>query len=361
MKITWLLLACALVFGGCDNGSQTNEKAESPTELSPEVAKAKAELQNLLDQVRDTPQKLTAPASKKSTVKGKKGTIIHVDPQNLETEDGSPLGKKITVELLELTQSGEFLRNNVPTVSNGRLLVSGGAYYINMISDGKQLKVKEGKSLEVQFPKIAKEKMSLFYGQVLEDGGMNWVGGEESFVPEKKPNAKKESVKPKSEDSDPVGDILAFLEDSALVNQTIKDEKRNESIRTEMRDKYNIPGLDLYSPISFSGFGWINCDRFLEEERPLFVINSIERGEEMLVVNRYLLFKSINSTMFGQNSARSFLYIPKGEEVELIVVGYDGNDFYYSAKSLVVTGNMDVESDLVKTSVEDLRKKLERF
>lgn len=361
MKITWLLFACAIVFWGCDNGSKTDGNPNLPTELSPEVAKAKAELEDLMDQVRDTPQILTAPASKKSSVKGKKGTIIQVDPKNLETVDGSPLGKNISVELLELTKSGEFLRNNVPTVSNGRLLVSGGAYYINMTSDGKQLKLKEGKSLEVQFPKIANEKMSLFYGQAIEGGGMNWVGGEESFVPEKKPNAKNESEKPKSEDSDPIGDIFAFLEDSALTNQAAKEEINRDRPVLEMADKFTKAGIDLYAPLEIGEFGWINCDRFLGDERPLFVINCKERGAELNGVNRYLIFKSINSSMLDLNKEKSFKNVPQGEKVELIVVGYAGNDFYYSAKSLVVTGNMDVESDMVKTSAEDIKKKLERL
>ena len=114
--------------------------------------------------------------------KNKLGTTIYINPNDLETLDGKPLTENIEIELKELTNQLELFGTNTQTVSNGKLLVSGGAYYLNMKSNGKQLKIKDGKNINIDFPKLTNEKMSLFYGQKDSLGIMNWESTKTKFT-----------------------------------------------------------------------------------------------------------------------------------------------------------------------------------
>lgn len=126
---------------------------------------------------------------KPSIVTGKAGTKIHVEPQNLTLPDGSPIQGKIEVSLIECTKKSELLGAGLQTVSDGKLLESGGSYYIDMQADGQQLAIKEGKTVEVDFPKVSGKKMELFYGAQDERGQMNWDAADVDFKPAPKKQA----------------------------------------------------------------------------------------------------------------------------------------------------------------------------
>ena len=113
------------------------------------------------------PQKLTV-------VTGKKGLKITVDPSSLVKEDGSAVDGKIGLRLVELTSSDDLFRSNAATVSDGKLLASGGSYFIGMECNGQKLRLKEGRSMQVSFPVLKKNEMELFYGERNEGDDMNW-------------------------------------------------------------------------------------------------------------------------------------------------------------------------------------------
>jgi hypothetical protein len=71
----------------------------------------------------------------------------------------------------------EIALANKPTISDGNLLESGGVYYIGMANNGKPLRLKTSKALEVQFPKISDKTMGIFYAQKDASGNTNWKPG----------------------------------------------------------------------------------------------------------------------------------------------------------------------------------------
>ncbi len=126
-------------------------------------------------------QTFTVSGKKPSVVKGKAGTKIHVEPKNLIMPDGSPIHGDIQVNLIECTKKSELLGAGLQTVSDGKLLESGGSYYIDMEANGQKLAIKEGKSVNVEFPKMTDKNMELFYGQKDETGQMNWDAADVDF------------------------------------------------------------------------------------------------------------------------------------------------------------------------------------
>ena len=119
-------------------------------------------------------QKFSISSKKKSVITGKKGLKIIVDPWVLEKENGTVVDGKIIVRLIELTNSEDLFKSNAATISDGRLLMSGGSYFIGMECNGEKLKIKKDKNLKVEFPILKGEEMQLFYGERDILQAMNW-------------------------------------------------------------------------------------------------------------------------------------------------------------------------------------------
>ena len=134
ISIGFFLLA-AIGLTSCSN-QQTTTVDNSPTMDTKSEAK---KLTDFLAKYEEPSQLIKVSSSKPTQVNGKQGTTISINPNDLATESGETLGKNIQIELKELTNQTQLLKTNAQTVSSGQLLVSGGAYYINMTSDGKQL------------------------------------------------------------------------------------------------------------------------------------------------------------------------------------------------------------------------------
>ncbi|HQZ25589.1 MAG TPA: hypothetical protein PLD18_09850, partial [Flavobacterium sp.] len=145
-----LLITIILVFTNCKNENKVKEIQTTKTEnqailnLANEIEKLNSEVKKF-----EVKSQIFIISSKKQTkVKSKLGTTIYVNPEELENIDGTNIGENIEIELKELTNQKELLKSNAQTISNGKLLVSGGAYFINMKSNGKQLKLKNNKFLK---------------------------------------------------------------------------------------------------------------------------------------------------------------------------------------------------------------------
>ncbi len=125
--------------------------------------------------VENSSQQFIASSKKISIITAAKGLKVTVDPKVLEKEDGSVVDGKIAVSIIELTTGEELFKSNAATMSDGRLLASGGSYFIGMECNGQKLRIKNNRSLQVEFPVIKQNEMELFYGERNEANDMNWV------------------------------------------------------------------------------------------------------------------------------------------------------------------------------------------
>ena len=106
---------------------------------------------------------------------GQEGTEMLIPADAFLYPDGSPVTKDVEVLLTEIANKPDLILNNLPTISNGRMLVSGGVIKIEAVADGKQLHLAPGKSVLVNFPGGYVQDMQLFKGQYNAAGQMNWV------------------------------------------------------------------------------------------------------------------------------------------------------------------------------------------
>ena len=124
-------------------------------------------------------QKFIVKQKSVTVLTGKKGLKVTIDPADLETEDGRPVNGNISVEMVELTTSEDLFKTNAATMSNGKLLASGGSYFIGMECNGKKLKLKGKRAIKMEFPQLKEEEMELFYGDKDTEGNINWVKAEQ--------------------------------------------------------------------------------------------------------------------------------------------------------------------------------------
>jgi hypothetical protein len=205
-----------------------------------------------------------------------------------------------------------------------------------MKSNGKQLKIKNGKFLKVDFPKLSDKEMLLFYGKKDSLGIMNWENTNTKFTNSELIKENKVDVSKPITDSLSVvteygiDDIIAYT-DKPL---TKEEKKINREItkNTKLSEK-------IYNSMKLNNFGWINCDRFYKIENTTKIEYEFTEKENLIYSNIYLVFRDINSVLQNRyfsedkNYKQEFDNIPVGENVELIAVSMkDEKKFVYKTK-----------------------------
>lgn len=114
--------------------------------------------------------------SKIQSLKFPEGTQLIV-PANafVDKETGKPINDSITIAVKEFYNKKDFLLENLSTMSNGKLLESGGTIHMSATVNGKECKLAQNKSIEIKFPYNQEQKgMEIFHGQKV-NNEINWI------------------------------------------------------------------------------------------------------------------------------------------------------------------------------------------
>lgn len=280
-KLIGIFIVATLALTSCNNQQPKTETTEVK-QVQADPKQEFAKLNEFLRKFDEPSQTLKAPTNKLLKVKGKQGTIIYVNPSDLETESGQPIGKDVEIELKELSNQQQLLRANAQTVSDGQLLVSGGAYFINVTSNGQKIKLKDGKTYSVEFAKLSDDEMTLYYGQRDSSGKMNWKQTDQKFII---PNPTMDS--PKEYEAVIVTGQGRFSDTSRVAMKNLsKEEYEKFKKETAISNK-------VYNPVAINQFGWINCDRLFKPDSPRTTIQFAisNKVEDVNYVSVSLIFK----------------------------------------------------------------------
>ena len=219
------------------------------------------------------------------------GAEFTINTDLFEFEDGSSCNCiNVDVIMLELHDKKDFLVHQKPTISDDRILVSGGAYYIAAFENGKKLKLKPGKKLRFKIPaETLQEGMELFYGSEKE-GRFNWVEA---------------------------------------------DQIPGSSTQVRNSEWQNSTGFFLGYECFSDRLEWINCDKIISDGPPNPVCATVPTGFDQSNTVVFAILKDANSiiSMYYQADQKGFCAanIPEGTKVVIVAVHKMAEDSYQFA------------------------------
>jgi hypothetical protein len=439
-----MLVLCTIILFSCNskkeksNGGAVAATIVDTTSLQPENAINVADYSNSF--IANATQKFTVAPHQTTVLKANKGLKVTVNPAVLEKADGSAVDGKIEVSIIELTTSEDLFKSNAATVSNGRLLASGGSYFIGMESEGQKLQLKKGNSLQVYFPKLKDTEMELFYGNRDSSGNMNWIQAAQplmfntdvdytNYKPpypdalDRKPFKSKYTLY-KSVDSKVIfadkemsikqmvtilqkrgvdmnidsvylnwdgaerygclGDyywernhtwkmyrVISCKEFEAEKDSLIKEQKI-EDMRTAANKKYNeewetqnkensLTGRleKYYAPSSVTKLGWINCDRFNDDQQKTEVQLDLPITLTNPQIEYFIIYKSFNGLMNGKlNSTGNQKYVlsnlPVGQAVTVVAFTKNNGQLFQCKEDFVIAKNQSLKLDFKNISAAEM-------
>ncbi len=228
-----------------------------------------------------------------------------------------------------------------------------------MTSNGEQLKLKDGKTLNVQFPKLSDKEMFLFYGQRNDIGQMNWQKAPETFKyskPQIQANSETIDI-PVESNPKRKSDIEAIL-DYVDGGDTTTEEGKKQVAQWKAEA---VVEKKLYDAVGLTKLGWINCDRFLETENKTDLYVNFNSKDSVKSANIYLIFKDINSVTQGyfySDKSPQFGNLPVGYKTKLIAYTVKNEKVFAYSNDLTVTKGQKLTLDLKEITEKDFKKLL---
>lgn len=293
-------------------------------------------------------QHLTFHPTRKMHLKGDQGTILTADEHAFMFADGTPCTAPIHVELQEFYNTGDMLLSNLVTTSHGQLIETGGMMHIKAFSEGKEVRLRPGKSMKINLPfkgQAEKPGMQLFMGK---DNGdvVDWTAtGRFSSG----------SVQLASELNN------LDISEEVIVNN-VNVNNWNDVNNVNVNNNRNFRGgrgrrgralseagnvaqktyeqnaeVDGYL-LETSELGWINCDRFYEVEEKTNLRIAMDTANYPSV---RLVFSDINSIMGGWYDGKNYTFnnIPVGYEATIIAYAMRDDKYYFTSEKVRIRKN----------------------
>jgi hypothetical protein len=261
------------------------------------------------------------------------GNTFYFPPNAFENFNGVTIqNKNINICIWEFTDKKSLVYSGLTTEANGKMLESGGSFYITATYDGKELRLKKGELYTVEMPyKQSHPDMFTYYGNK-KDGNINWnvdknepvmVNGNNNLI-----NINEEVEIIDSEQFDEYGEVL----DGASYEESESEEAVN------------------FYEMTAGKLGWINCDRFYDAKNTSPLMVRVNSADDMVV---RLVFRDINSVMPAySNSNHKDQYeatgIPTGEKVLLLAYSVKDDNAVFGYKEIVI-GENKVENIALNT------------
>jgi hypothetical protein len=336
-------------------------------------------------------------------ISGKEGTDIWISRDLFENYSNG----KITFELKEFYSKEDMILNGLSTVTNkNELLESSGMFYINFKEEGKQLKIRKGKSYKVTIPNRPLEDSNIYYND--NDSIFKWelektdikvlfpdilrnrafrisvgkdnAGGffKETTLDSLKIAQKIDSLKlikilEEEENGLKENIINNQIEVVDELNHNLKQDKYrdindNERLTKEEKEK-RIKNRDAFynsmaeiSSFSSNKLGWINIDRILDYEKlKKITIKNNDKlfDSDYVVFYNYLSQKSlINHYLNNFNSDYVYPELRIKGKIKVIIYTNNEEKIFYDKFYIDKNSNTEFSLNLKETTLDKLKQEL---
>ncbi len=259
--------------------------------------------------IKEGVQTFTISPQKPMVIKGRKGTVIKFFENSFVDKNKELITTPITIELIEIYSKLDMINNNIATVSNGKLLETGGMIYLKATSQNSEVFLNS--YYEIKFLTTKKmENMQLFRGDTL-DNTINW--------------------------------------------QEVRTDLNIGNVAIE------LPNRMYQYLLKDTRFGWINCDRFIDapEVTNLYIEISSLFNTNNSMFEPFLVFKNLNSVMKSSTRDKlQFNNVPVGEVVTIIASTYQDGKQYFGSKTVAIKRNKDYKITLEAITDQELQAKI---
>jgi hypothetical protein len=120
---------------------------------------------------------MTVDNTKDQTIEGPEGTKLVFPKGIFVDQSGNGPSGNVRIELQECYAYADMIKSKLSTTSDGKLLETAGMIHVRAFSAGTELKIKDGMSYTIEFPKNGEKRddFKLFYGAWKDNGNINWI------------------------------------------------------------------------------------------------------------------------------------------------------------------------------------------
>ncbi len=203
--------------------------------------------------------------------------------------NGQIVTGKIYADIVVIKKKGDMVLMNKPTMSDGKMLITGGELFISLKKDGQELNIAPGASVQIRYPALqTNTAMQLFFGDETNPERFNWIPNQDS-----------------------------------------------------LNNRLNI-GQQVYEIIT-NRLRWINLDYFYNSAGMSLSTITTKMPQNYTNANTtvFLVFSDLQSVLrLNANVAQKHFVIekiPNGKVVTMVAISKQGND-YFLGKEIITTG-----------------------
>lgn len=149
-------------------------------------------------------------------------------------------------------------------------------------------------------------------------------------------------------------------ESTKFLSNSERNRKFEKNIEDENYNETSVFDVNRYL-FSTTQLGWLNCDRFLKENRKLTDLFILNENSKNTIVN--VIFHRFKSLVPGNIESEKIVFrnIPEGEKVTIVAVKADESKILFSVTETAVTEKKEVTLDFQQVTLELLKKEMEKL
>jgi TonB family protein len=149
-------------------------------------------------------------------------------------------------------------------------------------------------------------------------------------------------------------------ESAKYLSNSDKFKKFEEEIRNENYNETSVFEVNRYL-FSTTQLGWLNCDRFLNENKKLTDLFILNENSDNTIVN--VIFHRFKSLVPGNIESEKIVFrnIPEGEKVTIVAIKADESKILFSVTETAVTEKEEVTLDFQQVTLDLLKKEMEKL
>jgi len=259
-----------------------------------------------------------------SEIKGKKGTIIFFNRNDFNVNKNS----KVKVILKEYYDFKELIYNNINTVTlDNKLLESSGVIYLKFISEGKKIKLKKNKFIEIKIPNKNLEENKLFYAKMDTIKPIKWLEDRTKF----------KKVTLFNPDYGIYLEFLIPVDSLDVYNKILEKEMLEYKQNIENIEK--AEKLENYASFlitqKYNEMNLMNFDKFIKSKINLISFDIELKNKSIKELYVYVIYKNrksfISYSMEINNDKFKFIDIPYiNNQTDLLIIGSKNGKLLYN-------------------------------